>query len=475
MSAPLGGLLAAPPTIVAAGVDVFSDALRQQGAEVHDVDWRPPGFGDPADLAALALDPRRAAANRTAVERVLAAGSVLVDVQPARVVLDLPDRMLLHAGPPIDYADASGPMRGALIGACLFEGWAASEEEAEKLLTSGAITLDPCHHHSSVGPMAGVTSPSMWMWCLEDPVGGGRAYCTLNEGLGKVLRYGAYGPEVIDRLHWMADVLGPVLAAAVREPLSAGADPIDVKAILAQMLQMGDEGHNRNRAGSALTLRELAPALVEVDAPASDISAVLRFIGGNEHFFLNLGMPTAKLALDAARGIPGSSMLVAMARNGTEFGIQTAGTGDRWFTGPAQTPVGLFLGDYGPDDANPDIGDSAITETYGVGGFSMAAAPAIVRFVGGTVPDALATTERMYQVTLTENPAMAIPIMGFRGAPTGIDVLKVARTGWLPQINTGMAGRVAGVGQVGAGLVQPPQVCFEQALTALAEEARGAG
>jgi hypothetical protein len=470
----LGGLLTGPPAIVAAGVDVFSDALRAQGADVHDVDWRPPGFGDPVDLAALALDPRRNAANRVAVERVMAAGAVLTDVRPASEVLDLPDRTLLHAGPPIEWSAASGPLRGALIGACLFEGWASDVEEAERLLSSGAISLDPCHHHRTVGPMAGVTSPSMWMWCLEDPVHGGRAFCNLNEGLGKVLRYGAFNDEVLTRLAWMRDVLGPLLAAAVRAPLSAGRDPIDVKSVLAQMLQMGDEGHNRNRAGSALTLRELAPALAEVDAPSSDIAEVLRFIGGNEHFFLNLGMPTAKLALDAARDVPGSTMLTVMSRNGTEFGIQTAGTGDRWFTGPAQTPVGLFLGDYGPEDANPDIGDSAIMETYGVGGFAMASAPAIVRFVGGTVPDALATTERMYQLTLAENPAMAIPIMGFRGAPTGIDVLKVARTGWLPQINTGMAGRIAGTGQVGAGLVQPPQECFEKALAALAEEARAA-
>jgi hypothetical protein len=471
MSEPLGGLLSAPPAIVAAGVDVFSEALRAQGAEVHDVDWRPPGFGDPADLAALALDPRRAAANRTAVERVLAAGSQLVDVRPASEVLGLPERMLLHAGPPIEWADASGPLRGALIGACLFEGWASSVEEAERILAAGEIVLDPCHHHRTVGPMAGVTSPSMWMWCLEDPVNGGRAFSNLNEGLGKVLRMGAFNEEVQTRLAWMRDVLGPVLSQAVR---SRADDPFDVKAVLAQMLQMGDEGHNRNRAGSLMALRELAPAIVAVDAPSSDIADVLRFIGGNEHFYLNLGMPTAKLAMDAARDVPGSTMLTVMARNGTEFGIQTAGTGDRWFTGPAQTPVGLFLGDYGPEDANPDIGDSAIMETYGVGGFSMAAAPAIVRFVGGTVPDALATTERMYQLTLAENPAMAIPVLGFRGAPTGIDVLKVARTGWLPQINTGMAGRVAGTGQVGAGLVQPPQECFEKALRALAEETRAA-
>jgi Protein of unknown function (DUF1116) len=466
----LGNLLSGPPSIVAAGVDVFSDALRAQGADVHDVDWRPPAFGDPADLTALALDPRRAAANRTAVERVLAAGSQLVDVRPAREVLGLPDRTLLHAGPPIGWADASGPLRGALIGACLFEGWAGTVEEAEKILAAGQIALDPCHHHAAVGPMAGVTSPSMWMWCLSDPVHGGRAYCNLNEGLGKVLRMGAYGDEVLTRLAWMRDVLGPVLSQAVRSM----PDPLDVKAVLAQMLQMGDEGHNRNRAGSLLALRELSPALVEVDAPAKDIADCLRFIGGNEHFYLNLGMPTAKLAMDAARDIPGATMVTVMARNGTEFGVQTAGTGDRWFTGPAQTPVGLFLGDYGPDDANPDIGDSAIMETYGVGGFAMAAAPAIVRFVGGTVPDALATTERMYQVALAENPAMAIPILGFRGSPAGIDVLKVARTGGLPQINTGMAGRVAGTGQVGAGLVQPPRECFEGALAALAQEARAA-
>jgi Protein of unknown function (DUF1116) len=470
MSEPLGGLLAAPPSIVAAGVEVFSTALRAQGVPVTDVDWRPPGFGSTDDLAQLALDPRRAAANRIAVERVLAAGSVLTDVRPAREVLDLRDRMLLHSGPPLTWETASGPMRGALVGACLFEGWAATVEDAERVLAAGEIALDPCHHHRTVGPMAGVTSPSMWLWCLADPVNGGSAWCNLNEGLGKVLRMGAFNEEVQTRLAWMRDVLGPVLSAAVR----ARTEPLDVKAILAQMLQMGDEGHNRNRAGSLMALRELSPSIVAVDAPAKDIADVLRFIGGNEHFYLNLGMPTAKLAMDAARDVPGSTMVTVMARNGTEFGVQTAGTGDRWFTAPANTPVGLFLGDYGPEDANPDIGDSAIMETYGVGGFSMAAAPAIVRFVGGTVPDALATTERMYQLTLAENPAMQLPILDFRGAPTGIDVLAVARTGWLPQINTGMAGRIAGTGQVGAGLVQPPQECFEQALAALAEESRAA-
>ncbi len=466
MTRPLAGLLDGPLSVVTAGLDLFPEALIGQDAEVAIVEWRPPRFGEPGQLSAIAADPRRTAANRSAVERVMAAGAELVDVRPAGQALGLDRDLFLHAGPPIEVAQASGPLRGALIGAAVFEGLAANPDEAAQLLDGDRIRLEPCHHHRAVGPMAGVISASMWVSELRDPVNGGTAFCSLNEGLGKVLRYGAYSPDVIARLRWMGEVLGPVLAQAVHR-----SGPLDIKSILAQMLQMGDEGHNRNRAGSLMFLRDLAPAIAESGASSAQIADVLRFIGGNAHFFLNYGMPAAKLAMDSARGIPGSSVVVAMARNGTEFGIQTSGTGDAWFTGPAQTPDGLFLGRYGPADANPDIGDSTIMETLGLGGFSMAAAPAIVRFVGGSVPDALATTKRMYAITVTENPAYAIPVLEFRGAPTGIDVLNVARTGILPQINTGMAGRAAGTGQVGAGLVQPPQECFEKALVALAAEA----
>ena len=307
--------------------------------------------------------------------------------------------------------------------------------------------------------MAGVVSPSMWVYELRDEVHDHTSWCSLNEGLGKVLRYGAYGPEVIDRLRWMNAVLGPLLQQAVR---SRGS--VDVKAVIAQMLQMGDEGHNRNRAGSLMLLRELLPGLITADAPSSDVAEAVRFSGANEHFFLNLGMPACKLSTMAAEGIAGSSVVTTMARNGTDFGIRTAGTGDQWFTGPANTPEGLFLGSYGPDDANPDIGDSAITETAGIGGFAMAAAPAIVRFVGGDVPLALRATRTMYEITVGEHTAYQVPILEFRGTPTGIDVTAVVRTGILPQINTGMAGRVAGTGQVGAGLVTPPAECFTGAL-----------
>jgi hypothetical protein len=460
-------LLEGEPQVVAAGVELLADAIRAQAGSVTEVDWRPPMAGTENDLARVLADPRRVAANELAVARMLGSEAVLLDVVPARDALGLGPSDFLHAGPPIDWERASGPMRGALIGAALFEGLASTPEAAQALLESGTgVTLDPCHHHHTVGPMAGLVTASMWMFVLEDPSSGRRAYCSLNEGLGKVLRYGAYGPEVIERLQWMSAVLGPLLGSAVRAH-----GPIDVKAILAQMVQMGDEAHNRNRAGTLMFLRDVLPELVSVGAPSADLARAVGFIGANDHFFLNLAMPACKLAMDAARDIAGSTMVVAMARNGTDFGIQVSGTGDRWFTGPAQVPNGLFLGDYGPVDANPDIGDSAITETAGLGGFAMAAAPAIVRFIGGVVADALAATERMYEITLAEHPMFSIPVLDFRGTPCGIDVTRVVRTSILPQINTGMAGRVAGTGQVGAGLVTPPAEIFPAALAALAAAA----
>jgi hypothetical protein len=467
-------LLGPVTQVVTAGIAAFADDLAAQDVAVTRVDWRPAMAGSEADLADVAVDPRRAEANALAVRRMLAAGAELVDVRPAREVLGLEPGQFLHAGPPIDWHRASGPLRGALLGATLFENIADTPEAAEAWLSgSGAADnapeLAPCHSRGGVGPMAGVVSPGMWLFEVRDPAGGRTSWCSLNEGLGKVLRYGAYGPEVITRLRWMADVLGPMLQRAVRRT-----GPVDLKAIIAQMLHMGDEGHNRNRAGTLMLLRELLPALIEGGEEPKALADVVRFVSGNDHFFLNLVMPACKLAAAAAAGIEGSTVVTVMARNGTDFGIQTAGTGDRWFTAPAHTPEGLFLAGYGPEDANPDIGDSAITETAGVGGFAMAAAPAIARLVGGTAVEAVATTGRMSEITLAENPALTVPALDFRGVPTAIDVTRVVRTGILPQINTGMAGRVAGTGQVGAGLVTPPAECFTQALAALAENARSA-
>ncbi|GLX03623.1 DUF1116 domain-containing protein [Microbispora sp. NBRC 16548] len=456
-------MLYGEPRVITVGAQVLGEALDRQAVPRWEVDWRPPLRGASAALARVLADPRRESANATAVGRMLSARPMLTGVRPAREVLGLGAGEFFHAGPPITWERASGPMRGALAGAMLFEGLAATPEEAEDRLASGAgITLDSCHHHRTVGPMAGVVSPSMWMLEVADAEHGGTAYCSLNEGLGKVLRYGAYGPEVIERLRWMGEVLGPVLAAALER-----CGPLDLRTLIAQALQMGDELHNRNRAATSLLVREIAPAVVEA-APDHAVE-VLRFINGNDHFFLNAGMAAAKVSADAARGVPGSSLVVAMARNGTDFGIQVSGLGDRWFTGPAGVPDGLYLGGYGPDDANPDIGDSTITETAGLGGFAMAAAPAIVRFVGGEVSDAVAATTSMYEITMAEHPAYQIPGLGFRGTPAGIDVALVARTGLLPVVNTGIAGRIAGTGQVGAGLVSPPAEAFTAALDALGE------
>ncbi len=467
-STPVGAPVSAPAGVVNVGADLLADAVADQAVATTRVDWRPPMTGSEADLARVATDPRRREANARAVEAVLGVTATLVDVAPASEVLGLERGQFLHAGPPITWDRASGPLRGALLGGAALEGLVEDPDDAAALFEAGtSVSLDPCHHHDSVGPMAGVVTPSMWMFVLEDAATGRRTHCSLNEGLGKVLRYGAYSPEVLQRLRWMGDVLGPLLQRAVRT-VRDSAGPVDVTGILTQMLQMGDEAHNRNRAGTLMLLRDLGPAMVTSGMDTGDVSEAMRFVGGNDHFFLNLAMPACKLSLDAARGIDGSTMVVAMARNGTDFGIQVAGTGDEWFTGPAQVAEGLFLGDYGPDDANPDIGDSAITETAGIGGFAMATAPAIVRLVGGSVPDALATTRRMHEITLAENPRWTVPVLEFQGTPTGIDVSAVCRTGILPQINTGMAGAVAGVGQVGAGLVTPPAEIFPAALARLA-------
>ena len=402
---------------------------------------------------------------------MLGVSANLVDVAPAAEVLGLEAGQFLHAGPPIEWARASGPLRGALMGGAAFEGLVADPEDAVALFEDGGSgqprAVPPPGDRRAPWPEWSPRRCGCSCWRTRPP--GRRTHCSLNEGLGKVLRYGAYGPDVLERLRWMSRRARTRCCA----PPYARSDPVDVTGILTQMLQMGDEAHNRNRAGTLMLLRDLAPAMATSGADTADVAESLRFVGGNDHFFLNLAMPACKLALDAARDIDGSTMVVAMARNGTDFGIQVSGTGDAWFTGPAQLADGLFLGDYGPDDANPDIGDSAITETAGIGGFAMATAPAIVRLVGGTVPDALATTRRMHEITLGENPRWSVPVLDFQGTPTGIDVTRVCRTGILPQINTGMAGRQAGVGQVGAGLVTPPAEIFPAALAALAARVPG--
>jgi len=460
--------------VVNLGLSSFADTLHEVGASVVDVDWRPPAGGDSvlAELIDGLKSPARDAWNETiergneeAIEHLLSAEPRVIGIGIARdVIPGMRDELILHAGPPVTWADMCGPMRGAVIGGLIYEKAASSEEEAVEVAASGQIEFEPCHHHDAVGPMAGVVTASMPVWIVENAAAGNRAYCTLNEGLGKVLRYGAFSEEVIDRLNWMRDELAPILAKTIERH-----GPIDLRSLIAQALQMGDEGHNRNRAGTSLLIRELAPHLVRLGEPAEAVARVLEFLNANDHFMLNLTMPAGKCALDAAAGIEGSSLVTVMARNGTEFGIRVSGTGDRWFTAPAPIVDGLYLPGFSAEDAAPDIGDSAITETAGYGGFAMAASPAIVQFVGGSPSLALETTKQMGRITLAESRAYQIPALGFRGTPTGIDVLEVVETGIVPAINTGIAHKDPGIGMVGAGLVTPPFSIFAEAARALAE------
>jgi hypothetical protein len=406
-------------------------------------------------------------ANERAVERMMSARPILKAVAPARdVIPGMRDNLLLHAGPPIEWARMSGPLRGAIIGALLFEGRAASETEAISRVERGEIEFDSCHHHGAVGPMAGVISPSMKVYVVENVEHGNQSFSNLNEGYGRVLRYGAYSEDVIKKLHWMNDVLGTALADALVQ-----SNGIDLRALIAEALHMGDEGHNRNKAGSLIFLKQLAPLLAKVVKNQAIESEIMQFIGDNALSVLNPVMAACKAMTDAAQGIECSTIVTTMARNGTDFGIRVSGLGEReWFTAPAEIPVGLFLSGFSQDEANPDIGDSAITETAGIGGFAMATAPAIVTFVGGSPKDAMNATLEMYEITEAESQYFTMPVLNFRGTPTGIDLRKVVELGIAPRINTGIAHKKAGVGQVGAGLVRPPLKIFEDALLAFAEK-----
>lgn len=406
-------------------------------------------------------------ANQTAVNRMMEARPILKAVATARdVIPGMKDNLFLHAGPPIEWARMSGPLRGAIIGAMLFEGIAKSEAEATPMVERGEVEFDSCHHHGTVGPMAGVTSASMKVYVVENAEHGNKSFSNLNEGYGKVLRYGAFSDDVLKKLHWMNNVLGTALADAL-----AQSNGIDLRALIAEALHMGDEGHNRNKAGSLIYLKLISPLIAKVVKDNAAESEVLQFIGDNALSVLNPVMAACKAMTDAAHGVEGSTIVTTMARNGTDFGIRVSGLGEKqWFTAPAEIPVGLFFSGFSQDDANPDIGDSAITETAGIGGFAMATAPAIVTFVGGTPKDAVNATLEMYEITFAESKYFTMPVLDFRGTPTGIDLRKVVELGIAPRINTGIAHKNAGVGQVGAGLVRPPLKIFEDALLAFAEK-----
>ena len=409
-------------------------------------------------------------ANSTALSRIIEAEPVLVDVVPAsRAINGLSEGMLLHAGPPISWERMCGPMHGAIVGALRYEGWAATEADALVQASGGQVAFHPAHHFSAVGPMTGITSPSMPVFVVEDRAHGNRAYCTINEGLGRVLRFGANDDAAIEKLRWMQNTLAPALGDAVRH--SGG---IELRPIMAQALTMSDEMHQRNVAATSLFFRVLSPRLARTCANSPDYASIIDFLVANDQFFLNLAMAAAKCTLDNAANVEGSSFVYTMCRNGTDFGIRVSGLGDRWFTAPSRMPQGLYFPGYTVADSNPDLGDSAILETLGLGAFAMAGSPAVAGFLGaGTFRDALNYSREMAEITVGRNPNMAVPTLDFQGVPCGVDVRKVVETDIAPVINTGIAHKEPGIGQIGAGIVRAPMECFHQALEALAERLAG--
>ena len=463
-------LFASPLHVINVGADLFADALATQGTQVTRVAWQPASGNIDAALSVLLDDPRVDQANQEAAQRMIAARPRLVDVRPAgQVIPGMHKHLLLHAGPPITWERVSGPLRGAIIGALLYEGLAPDIAAAEQMAASGAIAFEPCHHHNAVGPMAGLISASMPVLVIEEPVNGHQTFSTLNEGLGKVLRYGANSPDVLAKLRWLEQVMGPAMARAVR-----ATGGLEVKPMTAQALQMGDELHNRNKAATSLFFREIAPYVVETGSSTEETASVLRYIHGNDFFYLNLSMAACKAVTLAGHDIAFSSVVTTMARNGTDFGIRVSGLGDRWYVGPSQKVKGLYFSGYTEEDANPDIGDSTISETAGIGAFAMATAPAIVQFIGGTVADALQYTLEMYDITVAVDSQYQLPSLNFRGTPLGIDIRQVVRQNLLPIINTGIAHRLPGIGQVGAGIVRPPVECFVAAVRDLAKSVQTA-
>lgn len=455
------------------GTPLFEAEVEKQGISVVHVDWRPPAGGD-ARLAELndSLIERADidAANAEALDRIKNAQPMLVDMDLAiNAVPGMHSHLILHAGPPIEYGRMCGPMRGAVQGALVYEGLAENVDAADELARSGAIEFRPCNEMACVGPMSGVVSPHMPVHVVENKTYGNRSYATVNEGLGKVLRFGANGADVIERLQFIRDRFFPIMREAIKKT-----GDIDLKNLTAQGLAMGDECHNRNKATTAILLRDMLPAFFSQDAPTEMVLQAVNFIRDNEHYFLNLSMAACKATLDAAAGIEHSTVVTTMARNGVDFGIRVSGLPqDRWFVAPANMVEGLFFPGFSEDDAAPDLGDSCITETCGVGGFAMAASPAIVQFVGGTVQDAVEYSREMFQITEGESASYLLPMLNFGGSATGIDVRKVVSTGILPVINTGIAHKEAGVGQVGAGIVHPPMECFAQAAEYLATAWKG--
>jgi hypothetical protein len=452
--------------VVNLGLPLFAEAIRSQGRPVMHVDWRIPAEGDPESVAALRrLYGRRAdsveAANAEVVRRLDQGVAHLTGVQTAGAVLPgIDDRTIVHCGPAIAWDEMCDPLRRSIRAAAMAEGWAQSPETADRLVAGGGVRLEPANAHSAVVPMATALGPSAPVYVVDNEQGGTRAFSAINQGPGAVPWFGVETPAAVSRLVFLRDVAGPVLAEVIQR-----AGPIDVFALAAQGLQMGDDLHMRTQATTNLFLRNLLPHLMALDGPGR--VELANFLSGNHLFFLNIAMAAAKSLTLWAEQVKGSSIVTSMARNGTTFGIRLAGS-DEWFVTDAP-PIGqaLYYSGYGPDTAAPDIGDSAVLELIGLGGPAAAASPAVAAFLGGAMSDAIATTEDIDRICAGRSSRFKLPLLDFRGTPVGVDVRRVVELGITPRINTGILHASAGAGQIGAGVAEAPLACFRAALVSL--------
>ncbi len=406
-------------------------------------------------------------ANQKAIEILFNSKPRWVDVRPAlEVIPGMKKNLILHAGPPISWERMCSAQQNGIAGAAVFEGLAGNLEQAREKLAAGEIQADACHEHRAVGSMTGITSASMPVMVVDNEPYGNRAYINVHEGPSRNrLTYGAFNEQVHQNLAWIRDVLGPVLGDVV-----ARIGGVEIVPIIARSLTMGDECHNRPTAGSALFALRVLPYIVESDLDRAEVARITRFLAETEHFFFHLGMAAGKVATDAMSDIPYCSLVTAIARNGVEVGLRVSGTGDRWFIGPAAEIEGVYFSGYGPEEAEADIGDSAIMEVTGLGAFAMGASVSMAYAVGGTAADAIRYQESMVDITQARHPAYQVPALDYKGTPVGIDVRKVVQSNVLPIIDTAIAHKNGG--EIGVGIARPPMQAFTQALVALHEAAQ---
>jgi hypothetical protein len=407
-------------------------------------------------------DTRRAEANLLAFQRLTTSNPVLVDVRAAgEFIPGFTPQTILTSGPPMPWSDYLGGQRDAIMGGALFENLAEDRDEAIARLDAGEIKVGPCHDFGCVGSLAGIYTASMPVFVVENRTFGNVAYCNIYEGSNpRRLNYGVYDEGVRERLLLVQNEIVPVIAEALR--LTGG---IPLKPIIKRALNMGDELHSRNTAAALLLLRELVPSFLSLASSGSErVTRAMKAMTDDQYFFLRLSMAAGKATADAARNIEGSSVVTAMVFNCRGFALRVSGLGDTWFKGPhASVEAKLFDG-HTEDEISWMGGESIIAETIGLGGFAQASAPALQSYQGGSYETMIARNKELYAITVGENPDYLIPALGFRGTPTGIDILKVIESKVLPVMDIGIAGRDGG--QIGAGVVRPPLACFETAAEA---------